>query len=167
VVSWDTASSTKDLASYSACVVLLVRKETAYVLDVFRDRLQYPDLRRKVMELHMLWRYAANSYALLIENKGSGMALIQDLRPERIHAIAVDPIGEKVMRMNQQTARIEAGSVWLPRQAPWLDEFRREILAFPAGRYSDQADALSQALHRAYDRSEGEISWGFVGGMYG
>jgi predicted phage terminase large subunit-like protein len=64
--------------------------------------------------------------------------------------------------MNQQTARIEAGSVYLPKQAPWLDEFRHEIMAFPAGRYSDQVDALSQGLNRAFDRSGGEFSCGPV-----
>lgn len=69
------------------------------------------------------------------------------------------------MRMNQQTARIEAGSVFLPKQAPWLDEFRRELLAFPAGRYSDQADAFSQALNRAYNRRGGEFSVGWVRGL--
>ena len=147
-------------------MVLQVRGETAYVLDVLRERLEYPDLKRKVIEFHKRWRYAANKYELVIENKGSGMSLIQDLKRDDIHAIAVDPDGDKVMRMNGQTARIEAGSVWLPKQAPWLDEFRREILAFPAGRHSDQVDAFSQALHRAYDRSKGEFSWGFVKGLY-
>jgi predicted phage terminase large subunit-like protein len=52
--------------------------------------------------------------------------------------------------MSEQTARIEAGSVLLPRQAPWLDEFRREVLAFPYCRYNDQVDALSQGLKRAF-----------------
>jgi predicted phage terminase large subunit-like protein len=55
------------------------------------------------------------------------------------------------MRMNAQTARIEAGSVVVPRRAPWLDEFRRELMAFPAGRHDDQVDALSQGLQRAFD----------------
>lgn len=162
VVSWDTAMSAKELASYSACVVLQIREETVHVLDVIRERLEYPNLKRKVMEVHKRWRYAANDYALLIENKGSGMSLIQDLDAEHIHAIAVDPVGDKVMRMNQQTARIEARSVWLPRQAPWLEEFRHEVMAFPVGRYSDQVDALSQGLHRAFDRSKGEFSVGGV-----
>jgi predicted phage terminase large subunit-like protein len=160
IVSWDTALSAKDLSSFSARVVLQVRGETAYVLDVFRERLEYPDLKRKVIEIHKRWRYAANDYALVIENKGSGMSLIQDLQTEHIHAIAVDPISDKVMRMNEQTARIEAGSVSLPEQASWLDEFRREIMAFPAGRYSDQVDAFSQALNRAYNRRGGAHSWG-------
>jgi predicted phage terminase large subunit-like protein len=112
--------------------------------------------------VHKRWRHAVNDYALLIENKGSGMSLIQDLKNDHIHAIAVDPEGDKVMRMNQQTARIEARSVWLPRRAPWLDEFRHEVMAFPAGRYSDQVDALSQGLNRAFDRSGGEYSCGGV-----
>jgi predicted phage terminase large subunit-like protein len=67
--------------------------------------------------------------------------------------------------MNAQTARIEAGCVSLPRSASWIDEFRREILAFPAGRYTDQVDAFSQALHRAFNRRGGEFSCGFVKGL--
>jgi len=161
VVSWDTAMSGKELANYSVCVVLQVRGETVHVLDVVRERLDYPDLRRKVIELHQRWRYACNHYQLLIENKGSGMSLIQDLKRDHIHAIGVDPEGDKVMRMNAQTARIEAGSVFLPRQAPWLNDFRREALAFPAGRYSDQVDAFSQALSRAFNPPQvGEFSVG-------
>jgi predicted phage terminase large subunit-like protein len=165
IVSWDTALSAKELASYSACVVLQVRGETVHVLDVVRERLEYPDLKRKVIELHQRWRHAANDYALLIENKGSGMSLIQDLNRENIHAVAVDPQDDKVMRMNAQTARIEAGSISLPRQAPWLDDFRRELMAFPVSRHSDQVDALSQALNRAFNRQGGEHSCGSIRGL--
>ena len=167
IVSWDTALSAKELASYSACVVLQVRGETVHVLDVIRERLEYPDLKRKVIEQHHHWRFAANGYELLIENKGSGMSLIQDLQDEkdRIYAVPVEPEGEKVIRMHRHSARIEAGSVFLPKQAPWLDEFRRELLAFPVGRYSDQVDAFSQALNRVYDRSGGEWSVGFARGL--
>jgi predicted phage terminase large subunit-like protein len=150
IVSWDTAMSSGELSSYSVCIVLLVRGETAYVLDVLRDRLEYPALKRKVIEIHKQWRLATRNYALLIENKGSGMSLIQDLKQLNIHAIRILPDGDKIMRMNGQTARIEAGSVLIPESAPWLDEFRREMMAFPAGRHNDQVDALSQALDRAF-----------------
>ena len=90
------------------------------------------------------------------------MSLIQDLKREHISAIAVDPEGDKAMRMNAQTARIEAGSVLLPRQAAWLDDFRAEILPFPAGRYSDQIDAFSQAQHRAFSAPRGECFVGII-----
>ena len=115
-----------------------------------RERLEYPDLRRKIIEVHRRWRNYTNSYALLIEDKGSGMSLIQDLKREGIRAIEVKPSMDKVMRMNAHTARIEAGCVHLPRRASWLDEFRKEIMAFPAAKYDDQVDALSQALDRAF-----------------
>jgi predicted phage terminase large subunit-like protein len=165
IVSWDTAQSSKDLASYSVCVVLRVRGETVHVLDVIRQRLEYPDLKRRIIEVHKCWRYQANSYDLAIENKGSGMCLIQDLQREGVHAVAIEPEGDKVMRMTRHTPRLEAGCVFLPRQAPWLDEFRREILAFPAGRYNDQVDAFSQALDRVYNKRDGEFSTGYVTGM--
>ena len=152
IVSWDTAMSARELSDYSACVVLLVRNGAAFVLDVVRERLEYPALRRKVVEIDRRWRHAVNDYALLIENKGSGMSLVQDLGNDGIHAVAVDPEGDKVMRMNAETARIEAGAVSLPRRAPWLEELKRELLAFPNGRYDDQVDALSQALKRAFER---------------
>jgi predicted phage terminase large subunit-like protein len=166
ILSWDTAISAKELSSYSVCVILQVRGETVFVLDVFRDRLEYPELKRKVIELHRLWRNVTNNYALLIENKGSGMPLIQNLEREHIHAIAVEPKDDKLIRMNAQTARLEAGSVSLPRRAPWLEDFRQELLAFPASRHTDQIDAFSQALDHAFNRTRGEFSCGVVNGMY-
>ena len=41
------------------------------------------------------WRNACDRCELLIENKGFGMALIQELKRENIHTIAVDPQGDK------------------------------------------------------------------------
>jgi hypothetical protein len=45
-----------------------------------------------------------------------------------------------------QSAKIEAGAVHLPRQAPWLDDLKAELLAFPHGPHDDQVDAIAQAL---------------------
>jgi predicted phage terminase large subunit-like protein len=152
IVSWDTAMTAGELSDYSAGVVLQVKGEIAYVLDVVRERLDYPDLRRKIIEVHRRWRNYTNSYALLIEDKGSGMSLIQDLKGEAICAIPVKPTTDKVMRMNAHTARIEAGCVHLPRLSSWLDDFRKELMTFPTCKYDDQIDAFSQALDRAFLR---------------
>jgi predicted phage terminase large subunit-like protein len=155
----------KGACQHSVGVVVQVRGGTVHVLDVIRERLEYPELRRKVIALHRQWRSACNSYSLVIENKGSGMGLIQDLKREQIHAIGIDPVGDKIMRMNNQTGHIEAGAVFLPRRAPWLDDFRRELCAFPGGRYDDQVDAFSQALSRAFE-PRSQIKIGAVRGIY-
>ena len=61
-----------------------------YLVNVFRARLQYPDLRRKVCNLAV--RYGAET--ILIEEAGPGMHLLQDLQrdtPSEINR----PIGIK------------------------------------------------------------------------
>jgi hypothetical protein len=65
IISWDTALSSSQLADYSACVVLLVRHQSIYILDVFRARLEYPDLKRAVLENYHRWRRMAPSCASL------------------------------------------------------------------------------------------------------
>ena len=50
------------------------------------------------------------------------------------------------MRFNAQTAIIENGFVYLPREASWLADYLQEITTFPGSRYDDQADSTSQAL---------------------
>src|SRR5262249_26316668 len=85
--------------------------------------------------------------AILIEDKGSGTALIQELRNVGSpFPIPIDPKGEKQMRMHVQAAKIEAGQVYLPREASWLGEFLLEVLAFPRSPHDDQVDSLSQFL---------------------
>ena len=46
-----------------------------------------------------------------------------------------------LVRLKRQTAKIEAGGVYLPEQARWLDELRAELLAFPKGLRLDLAGA--------------------------
>jgi hypothetical protein len=62
---------------------------------------------------------------LLIEDAGSGTSLIQDLQSEGLSVHANRPVGDKVVRMSAQTARIEEGRVLLPESAPWLESFAR------------------------------------------
>lgn len=159
VQSWDTACKGTKLSDYSVCTTWLIHNGKYYLLDVVRERLLYPDLRRRVVD-------HAKSYAasvVLIEDKGSGTALLQDLRYNDMPAvrgiIRVMPIEDKITRMSAQSAEIEAGRVYLPARADWLDEFRTELLQFPHGRYDDQVDSMSQFLNwAARDRLRDRIS---------
>lgn len=53
---------------------------------------------------------------------------------------------DKRTRLAGVSAMIEAGQILLPPDAPWLAEFKQELLAFPSCRHDDQVDALSQLL---------------------
>jgi predicted phage terminase large subunit-like protein len=129
-------------------------------LDLFRGRLEYPDLRRKVIALAQVRRPAT----ILIEDAGPGMNLLQDLQhsmPTGLNRpIGVKPEGSKVERMAAQSAKIEAGQVNLPKSAPWLGDFLSELLAFPNGRHDDQVDSVSQFLRWWQNNwSRTHISW--------
>ncbi|MGB8042704.1 MAG: phage terminase large subunit [Pseudolabrys sp.] len=146
VQRWDIAMMTGDANDYSVCTTWWLIKADFYLVDVFRARLQYPDLRRKLANLAA--KHGAGT--ILIENAGPGMALLQDLRrdPPRgmPRPIGWKPEGSKMDRMVAQSAKIEAGHIHLPKQADWLDIFLHELLAFPTGRHDDQVDSVSQLL---------------------
>jgi predicted phage terminase large subunit-like protein len=154
VQSWDTASKDKLENDWSVCITALKRGRLLYILDVFRARLTFPDLKRRLEELVSRW----NVQCLLVEDAASGQQLIQQLRHEnRPHIprpIACTPEGSKLQRFLTQTPKIEAGEVLLPEEAPWLAVFEREILGFPTSRHDDQADALAQLLAWAETRWE-------------
>jgi predicted phage terminase large subunit-like protein len=146
VQSWDCATKDGVMNDYSVCVTAYVRKSEVYVLQVYRDRLKFPDLTRKVVELARAWGVKI----LLIEDAASGSQLIQQLQDQQPRGvprpIACRPEKDKKTRMAGVSSRIERGELLLPENAPWLAQFERELLAFPNGRHDDQADALSQLL---------------------
>jgi predicted phage terminase large subunit-like protein len=83
---------------------------------------------------------------VLVEEAGSGIQLIQDLREEGIYPKPIKPEGDKEMRMQVQTAVIEAARVFVSQAAPWLMDFQDEVTKFPAGKHDDQVDSLSRFL---------------------
>ena len=146
VQSWDVAMQTGETNDYSVCTTWRADRDDVYLLHVSRSRLEYPELRRKVIVLAQ--EHACDR--VLIEDAGPGMNLLQDLRHSppsgTLRPIGVRPEGGKLERMAAQTAKIEAGHVHLPENAPWLGEFLSELLAFPNGRHDDQVDSVSQFL---------------------
>ena len=153
VQSWDVAGTVTGRSDWSVCTTWGVHHKTFYLLDVWRGRLDYPRLKRKVIELQL----AHGAHTVLIEKAGLGLNLVQDLGADSPvgfpNPIGITPVGDKVTRMEAENARIEAGHVVLPRDAPWLDDFLAELLAFPNGRHDDQVDSVSQFLNWAWRRA--------------
>ena len=105
--------------------------------------MNYPELKCAVWEQAEMYK----ATLVLIEDKASGTQLIQELVKEGLRIVKpVKPEGDKTMRFNAQTATIENGFVYLPQAAHWLVDFIYEVTTFPAAKYDDQADSISQAL---------------------
>lgn len=143
VQSWDSASKAGEAHDYSVCTTWYEYKRGYYLVDIFRERLEFPDLRRAIIS--QATKYNPN--AILIEDKGSGIHLIQDLQQEtKLPVLAYEPQGDKLTRMMGQTPKIECGRVLIPDTAPWESDFEAEIIKFPNGKHDDQIDSMSQAL---------------------
>ena len=144
VQSWDTASKAEEASDYSVCTTWLVRGAQAWLLDVCREKLEFPDLRRRIASEAQ----ARSATLILIEDAGSGVQLIQDLRRNtRLNIRGIVPKSDKATRLLGATPMIESGRVAIPVNAPWLAAFRNELLLFPAGKHDDQVDSLSQFLN--------------------
>ncbi len=146
VQSWDTASKDGLLNDWSVCITALVCRQQVFILDVWRRRVIFPELKKAAISGARHHR----ARVLLIEDQASGMQLLQTLRNEQPrgvpHPIARKPEADKRSRLAGVSAMIEAGQLLLPSEAAWLAEFKQELLAFPSSRHDDQVDALSQLL---------------------
>lgn len=141
--SWDTAIKSKSASDYTAGVTILTVESGYHVLDVVREKVEYPEMRRLVLAQAEKWR----PEAILIEDKASGQSLLQELRRETaLPVIPCRPKEDKITRLAAVSPLIEAGKLLLSSGASWLGEFEAELLSFPAGSHDDMVDALSQAL---------------------
>lgn len=112
VQSWDCANKSTELSDYSVCTTWGVFDNRYFLLDVHRERLDYPELKRKARELAELHRAGK----LLIEDKAAGTQLIQELKDEGVFAVEpfAPPAGtDKILRLYAQTALFENGRVLL------------------------------------------------------
>jgi predicted phage terminase large subunit-like protein len=144
VWAWDTAFKIKTHNDYSCGICIGSSNKGYYLLDVVCDRLEYPDLKRRVVAAYNKYK----SRAILVEDKASGQSLIQDLKRDTLLPIvAVGVDRDKISRAVAITATIESGKVYLPNNAPWLADFLAEFSAFPNGAHDDRIDALTLGLN--------------------
>jgi predicted phage terminase large subunit-like protein len=143
VQSWDTANKPTELSDYSVCTTWGIKGRNAFLIHVYRNRVDYPALKAAVRELAE--HHQANE--ILVEECASGIQLCQELAGQVRGLRAIKPNGkDKVMRMHAQTGLIASGRVFLPHRAPWLETYENELAMFDRGRFDDQVDSTSQAL---------------------
>jgi hypothetical protein len=108
VQSWDVASTTADTGDWSVCTTWMTIKRDYYLLDVWRGRLEFPSLKRKLIALGR--EHSANR--VLIERAGPGLHLIQDLRANPAQGvpipIGINPEGCKLVRMEAQSRALRS-----------------------------------------------------------
>jgi len=154
VQSWDTAFKSGQGNDYSVCSLWGESDSHFDLIDVWRGRVEFPELERAVVSAYDRDKPSA----VLIEDAASGQSLIQSLKKRTklpIKPVKVDR--DKTARVNAVTPLIEAGRVRLPARARWLHDFIAEVSAFPNGEHDDQVDTMTQALTYMAGRPEKQV----------
>ena len=152
----DTAQKTKERHDYTVFGCYGHGEDgRVYLIDQIRGKWESGELKRRAIDF---WtKHAAEDYAcrrMGVEDKASGTGLIQELKKEARHLGAVDAIQrsvDKLTRVTDITAQLEAGNVLIPAEAPWVADFVAECEAFTDNDthpHDDQIDPLCDAVRK-------------------
>lgn len=151
IQSYDTAFTKKDTADYSAITTWGVFEtedsgDNIILLSAFKDRYEFPELRRTAHEEYLWWR----PDMVLIEAKASGIPLTHELRQMGIPVVNFTPSrgNDKHVRVNSVSPLFESGKVWAPMHEHFAQEVVEECASFPFGDHDDYVDSMTQALMR-------------------
>lgn len=153
VISWDTANKANELNDPSVATVWGEHDLGYDLLEVVRDKMKYPRLKREALALAHKWKaldiYRGNKLlTVLIEDKSSGQSLIQDLEEEStFNIVAILPESDKVIRASTCSPQVENGKVFLKTNASWVEDYLYELTKFPNAPTDDQVDSTSQFLN--------------------
>lgn len=140
---WDTAFSDKQQSDYSVCITWGVTKNMHYILNVWRKQVRFPELKRKMVEINA--KYGSNE--VWVEAKATGVPAVDELKMStRLPFKLINPIKDKVSRAHAASPAFEAGKIALPKNAPWLYDYRQELEEFPESEHDDQVDATTLYL---------------------
>lgn len=166
--SYDTAYSEKTTGDPSTCTVWGVftyddgsGRRGAMLLDAWAERISYPTLRERVIndwaELYAAdpktGRRGRRADNILVEEKSSGISLLQDLRLANVPAMAYNPgRADKIARAHRATPLLETECFYIPesgaeagKPATWAREFLAQCEKFPNAANDDYVDTWTQA----------------------
>lgn len=154
-LSWDTGLKDESDSAYTALVVGELLPDYRLVLrEVWRDRLQFPDLPEKILQFARYYDRDSKLRGVLIEDKASGISAHQTLSNSteswlKPLLVPFMPTVDKETRAKQAAVWCKNGCVLLPHpgeSCSWLIDFEDELFDFPGSIYKDQVDAFTQLI---------------------
>lgn len=154
----DTAVKEKTMNDYWVALVWHIERNldqkgrqtgcTMILRDLWRQQCNAPEGEARLKELND--RYDPDFFG--IEDKVSGTAIIQRFIRDGLRIKAIKADKDKVTRASTAQVWFESAKVWLPQDAPWLNDYVAELTTFPNGSNDDQVDATAHSVNFANNR---------------
>lgn len=120
----------------------------AYLIDMIMGRWESPQLLANAKAFWDKCRATAPATVrkLKIEDKASGIGLVQQLKQEGIPVEGIPRNRDKVTRGYDTAPMVEAGRVYLPERHPALSDMLHEVSLFPVAAHDDAVDPFMDAI---------------------
>jgi predicted phage terminase large subunit-like protein len=145
---WDTALGEKKTDDFTACTTLAIGRNKYYVLEVWKKKIEFPEVKREVQSRFDKWRPAK----VFVEGGGSasGKATVQAMKRDSIVPIFESvTTTDKPLRADTVTPSHEAGLIALPEGASWVADFVDQCSNFPNATKDDDVDSFIGAMEEA------------------
>jgi predicted phage terminase large subunit-like protein len=144
----DTALKTKEENDFSVFQCWGKSKEgQIYLIDQLRGKWEAPELEINARAFYNKHKSVyATVNAFKIEDKASGIGLIQSLRREGIPIVPIPREKDKVTRAHDCTGLLASANVYLPKNWEGLSNYLSEFSSFPNAKHDDQVDPTMDAI---------------------
>lgn len=158
---YDTAFKKGQRNDYNVCLTFGKVGTQFYILDIFRKKLEFPELKEASINLAQTYK----PYYIGIEDKASGQSLLQELGRSNlpIKPEAIKVTDDKESRAHAVTPFMRDKKIILPKGALWVDDFLDEVCMFPSAPHDDQVDTFTMALN--HQRNSGYNLEAIIGGQ--
>lgn len=180
----DTAFSEKKSADNTVFLLCGEYQNKLYLLDCYCKKVLFPDMKRDLKTFYTSKQAEYNQgfiRSIYIENKGSGISLIQELRSEGLPITELTPtvsvknpylkaeekVSDKYTRFLEISSDLESGYVALPIVSNWVNDFVKECESFDGGKtnlHDDRVDCLIYSLK--IRRQAKQTDWRALGNVF-
>ena len=124
-----------------------------YLLDMLYDKITAPELRRHgeiFYRKHNHNRYGGPFRGFCIEDKSSGIGLIQEFEEKKFKVYGIPRNTDKIERSMNVGPEIRAGKVFLNAAIPNVEKILEQTESFPHGTFDDAFDTVMSAIEVAF-----------------
>lgn len=141
--SWDTAQKTNEENDYTVRTSWILSRLGMFLYEREKERYSYPELKKRIYE-----SYIKNKPdVILIEDKSSGISVIQDLQQMSLPIIAIKKDKDKIAYAHAASPSFEAGNVYILDKQSWAEDTIEMCGDFPNGLEDDTVDSITQAVN--------------------
>jgi len=148
----DTALKKEEHNDYSVFQCWAKWRGRIYLVDQFREKIEASDLKQELVDFwnkHKGTQVQPNR-GVYVEDKASGIQLVQDIRKEGgMPIIPIPREKSKIFRANNLVNWIKAHLLYLPENAEWVYDYKKEFKRFSplmTHKHDDQIDATLDAI---------------------